>query len=78
MFVIYLIAILIRATNKNYKDIQKTKEYLDRCNKASIKFERFEKRNIRAIHNCWVMNKKINWLNGDVENKHQQFCHQTK
>lgn len=64
MFVIYLIvclvliAILIRATNKNYKDIQDTKEYLDNCNRASIKCEQFEKRNIRAIHKLWVINNK--------------------
>lgn len=64
MFIVYLIvclvliAITIRATNKNYKDIQNTKEYLDRCNKSSIKLEQFEKRNIRAIHRLWVINNK--------------------
>ena len=64
MFIVYLIvclvliAITIRATNKNYKDIQNTKEYLDRCNKSSIKFERFEQRNIKAIHKLWVINNK--------------------
>ena len=76
MFILYLIlclvliAILIRATNKNYKDIQRTKEYLESCEKMSIKIEKLEKRNIRAIHGLWVMNQKINWLNGDVANKH--------
>ena len=64
MFILYLIlclvliAILIRATNKNYNDIQKTKEYLEECEKTSIKFEKLEKRNIRAIHKLWVINNK--------------------
>lgn len=63
MFVIYLIvclvliAILIRATNKNYKDIENTKEYLEELQKASIKLEKIEKRNIKAIHKLWVMNQ---------------------
>lgn len=63
MFIVYLIvclvliAITVRATNKNYKDIQKTNEYLDDLEKASIKIEKLEKRNIKAIHKLMVINQ---------------------
>lgn len=64
MFIVYLIAslvltgIIIGATNKNYKDIQRTKEYLEKLQKVSIEVEKLEKRNIRAIHKLWVINNK--------------------
>lgn len=64
MFVVYLIAsvvltgIIIGATAKNNKDIQKTKEYLEELQKVSIKYEQLEKRNIKAIHKLWVINNK--------------------
>lgn len=64
MVSIYLITCLIliviarRLTNKNYREIREIENYLDSCNKVSIKIERIEKRNIKAIHKLWIMNQK--------------------
>lgn len=64
MFLIYLITCFIlivitkRLTNKNYKEIKEMQNYLDICNEVSMKFERIEKRNIKAINKLWIINKK--------------------
>lgn len=64
MVYIYLITCLIlivianRLTNKNYREIREIQNYLDSCNKVSIKIERIEKRNIKAIHKLLDMNQK--------------------
>lgn len=64
MFGIYLITCLIliviarRLTNKNYREIREIQNYLDSCNKVSIKIERIEKSNIKAIHKLLDMNQK--------------------
>ncbi len=64
MILIYLITCLIlivivrRLTNKNYREIREIENYLDSCNKVSIKIERIEKSNIKAIHKLLDMNQK--------------------
>lgn len=64
MILIYLITCLIlilivrRLTNKNYREIREIENYLDSYNKVSIKIERIEKSNIKAIHKLLDMNQK--------------------
>lgn len=55
---VILIVIARRLTNKNYREIREIQNYLDSCNKVSIKIERIEKNNIKAIHKLLDMNQK--------------------
>lgn len=55
---VILIVIVRRLTNKNYREIREIQNYLDSCNKVSMKIERIEKSNINAIHKLLDMNQK--------------------
>lgn len=55
---VILIVIVRRLTNKNYREVKEIQNYLDSCNKVSIKIERIEKSNIKAIHKLLDMNQK--------------------